>query len=67
MVKIRKKTGENGGEIKTKGYDPFPGTWLIDWIEYYVVSAIFQPFNGGLPGKLLRLFSWDPITIRCGV
>ena len=20
--------------------------WLIDWIEFYAVSAIFQPFNG---------------------
>ena len=21
--------------------------WLIDWIEFYAVSAIFQPCNGG--------------------
>ena len=21
--------------------------WLIDWIVFYAVSAIFQPFNGG--------------------
>ena len=21
--------------------------WLIDWIEIYAVSAIFQPCNGG--------------------
>ena len=22
-------------------------SWLIDWIEFYAVSAIFQPCNGG--------------------
>ena len=21
--------------------------WLIDWIEFYAVSVIFQPYNGG--------------------
>ena len=22
--------------------------WLIDWIVFYAVSAIFQPYNGGV-------------------
>ena len=29
--------------------------WLIDWIEFYAVSAIFQPCNGGFPRKKIRL------------
>ena len=23
------------------------GSWLIDWIVFYAVSAILQPYNGG--------------------
>ena len=26
--------------------------WLIEWIEFYAVSVIFQPFNGG---KIIRM------------
>ena len=22
--------------------------WIVDWREFYAVSAIFQPYNGGI-------------------
>ena len=38
--------------------------WLIDWIEFYAVSLIIQPCNGGLYiGMLSAKFKWNwPIS-----
>ena len=30
--------------------------WLIEWIEFYAVSAIFQPCNGGVRLKEIWIF-----------
>ena len=30
--------------------------WLIDWIVFYAISAIFQPYNGGVWNKSNILF-----------
>ena len=30
--------------------------WLIDWIVFYAISAIFQPYNGGVWNQSNILF-----------
>ena len=41
--------------IEGAGIDPEGNKKLIDWIEFYAVSAIFQPCNGG--NKTLSIFA----------
>ena len=39
--------------------------WLIDWIEFYAVSAIFQPCNGGKTESTLHRLLNNNLYLTC--
>ena len=43
--------------------------WLIDYIVFYAVSAIFRPYNGGCIGKvsLINCLFWGHFVQLCNI